>query len=68
MATPDVDSQMRHSLRGCMNALKLGASVLDDDMPAKESLEFLGYMEQAADKMVVLIDQWHTQQVPAQAS
>lgn len=49
---------MRHALRGCMNALKLGVSVLETDMSAEESLEFLAYLEQAADKMVGVIDRW----------
>jgi hypothetical protein len=28
-------------------------------MSAEESLEFLAYLEQAAERMVILIDQWY---------
>jgi hypothetical protein len=58
--TPMEQSEMRHALRGCMNALKLGVSVLDTDMTADESLEFITYLEQSAAKMETLLDQWET--------
>ena len=45
-------------MRGCLNAMKLGVSALDTGMSGDEAVEFLGYLEQSADKMVVLLDQW----------
>jgi signal transduction histidine kinase len=53
-------SRLRHAIRGCLNALKLGVSALDTGMSGDEAVEFLGYLEQSADKMVVLLDQWES--------
>jgi nitrogen-specific signal transduction histidine kinase len=49
---------IRHSIRGTINALKLGAQVLDDRLPREEAIEFLDYIIQAADRMNVLLDQY----------
>jgi signal transduction histidine kinase len=54
----DEASQLRHSIRGCLNALKLGAAALETGMSREEVNEFLTYVEQASDKMVRLMDQW----------
>jgi hypothetical protein len=54
----DDESRMKHALRGCLNALKLGTSALDMDLPPAEALEFLAHIEQAADKLVILMEQW----------
>ena len=49
---------LRHSLRGTINALKLGASVIDERLPRDEAIEFLDYMIQGADRMQTLLDQY----------
>ena len=38
--------------------MKLGSFALDPNMTRAEADEFLGYLEQSADKMIVLMDQW----------
>lgn len=56
-----VDDEMRrlkHDIRGCLNAMKLGTSVLDMDLPVAEALEFLAQIEQTADKLVILMEKW----------
>ena len=54
----DEAARLRHSIRGTINALKLGTSALDTGLTREETLEFVAYFEQAADKMVVLLDQY----------
>ena len=54
----DEASRLRHSIRGCINALKLGTSALDTGLNREETLEFLDYFDQASDKMCVLLDQF----------
>ncbi len=49
---------LRHSLRGTINALKLGASVIDERLPKDEAIEFLDYMIQGAERMLTLLDQY----------
>lgn len=49
---------LRHSIRGTINALKLGASVLDERLPQDEAIEFLDYMIQGAERMISLMDQY----------
>ncbi len=49
---------IRHSIRGTINALKLGAEVLDDRLPPEEAIEFLDYMIQGADRMCTLLEQY----------
>ncbi len=51
-------ARLRHSIRGCINALKLGTSALDTGLNRQETLEFLDYFDQAADKMVTLLDSY----------
>ena len=50
------DSETRHAMRGSMNALKLAVAVLEAEMPPEETLEFVSYLENAADKLIRLID------------
>ena len=50
------DAETRHAMRGAMNALKLAVAVLEAEMPAEESLEFVAYLEHGADKLIQLID------------
>ena len=54
----DDAGRLRHSIRGCINALKLGTSALDTGLNRAETLEFLDYFDQAADKMVHLLDEY----------
>lgn len=54
----DDASRLRHSIRGCLNAMKLGSFALAPDMTRDEAEEFVGYLEQSADKMILLLDQW----------
>jgi hypothetical protein len=54
----DEASRLRHSIRGTINALKLGTSALDTGLNRTETLEFLDYFDQAADRMCVLLDQF----------
>ena len=54
----DPAGRLRHSIRGCINALKLGTSALDTGLNREETLEFLDYFDQAADKMCGLLDQY----------
>ena len=55
---PDEVSLLRHSIRGTINALKLGMSAMDTGLTRDESIEFLDYIIQASDKMCSLIDQY----------
>lgn len=54
----DEPARLRHSIRGTINALKLGTSALDTGLNREETLEFIEYFEQAADRMVTLLDQY----------
>ena len=58
MSMHDDAARLRHSIRGCINALKLGTSALDTGLNREETLEFLDYFDQASDKMVTLLDQF----------
>jgi hypothetical protein len=55
---PDEAQLLRHSLRGTINALKLGVSAMDTGLDDAEAVEFLDYIIQASDKMCVLLDQY----------
>ncbi len=65
MSMSDDAGRLRHSIRGCINALKLGTSALDTGLTREETLEFLDYFDQAADKMCTLLDQYDA--LPADA-
>jgi hypothetical protein len=54
----DDAGRLRHSIRGCINALKLGTSALDTGLTRAETLEFLDYFDQAAEKMCHLLDEY----------
>jgi nitrogen-specific signal transduction histidine kinase len=49
---------LRHSIRGTINALKLGVSVMDERLPQDEAIEFLDYIIQGSDRMITLLDQY----------
>ncbi len=55
---PDQYSLLRHSLRGTFNALKLGVSAMEAGLTHEESLEFIGYIIQATDKMSAALDDY----------
>ncbi len=61
----DDAGRLRHSIRGCINALKLGTSALDTGLTREETLEFLDYFDQASDKMIHLMDEYD--QLPPEA-
>jgi len=65
MTTQDDGARLRHSIRGCINALKLGTSALDTGLNREETLEFLDYFDQAAEKMVHLLDEYEALPDPA---
>jgi hypothetical protein len=62
----DDAGRLRHSIRGCINALKLGTSALDTGLNREETLEFLDYFDQAAEKMCHLLDEFDA--LPAEAT
>ncbi len=55
---PDEASLLRHSIRGTINALKLGVSAMDTGLTDDEAIEFLDYIIQATEKMGTLMDQY----------
>jgi hypothetical protein len=59
---PDEVSLLRHSIRGTINALKLGVSAMGTGLNDEEAVEFLEYIIQASDKMCTLLD--HYDKVP----
>ena len=61
----DPAARLRHSIRGCINALKLGTSALDTGLNREETLEFLDYFDQAAEKMIHLLDEYEALPDPA---
>jgi hypothetical protein len=55
---PSEVSLLRHSIRGTINALKLGVSAMDTGLTREESIEFLDYIIQATDKMCTELDSY----------
>ena len=51
---------LRHSIRGTINALKLGVSVMDEKLSREEAAEFLNYIIEGSDKMNSLLDEYET--------
>ena len=49
--------EVRHTLRGRLNALKLCASALPLAESVEESIEYLDQIEQATDKIVSALDE-----------
>ena len=47
----DDRSRLRHGIRGNLNAIKLGLSALELGLGRAETLEFLEYLVQAAEKL-----------------
>jgi hypothetical protein len=50
--------KLRHSLRGSINAMKLGITVLEIGLPPSEAEEFLGYIEDAATSICAHLDEY----------
>ncbi len=51
-------SRLRHSIRGCLNAMMLGVSALELDLTPEESVEFLTDIASAADQMASMFDEY----------
>lgn len=49
-------SALRHSARGCFNAIKLCVSALDLPCTCQEQIEFLDDVISSTDKMCILVD------------
>ncbi len=49
-------AEVRHAIRGTMNALKLCVSAFEMPLEPSEKLEFLADVELSADKLVALLD------------
>ena len=47
----DDRSRLRHGIRGNLNAIKLGLSALELGLSRDETVEFLEYLDQAAEKL-----------------
>jgi hypothetical protein len=54
----DAIRRLRHSLRGSINAMKLGLTVLEIGLSPAEAGEFLGYIEDAATSICVHLDEY----------
>jgi hypothetical protein len=59
-------AEVRHAIRGTMNALKLCVSAFEMPLEPSEKLEFLADVELSADKLVSLLDQYEAFPPPAQ--
>jgi hypothetical protein len=51
-------AEVRHAIRGTLNALKLCVSAFDMPLETSEKLEFLSDIEASADKLDSLLDQY----------
>lgn len=51
-------AEVRHAIRGTMNALKLCLSAFEMPLEASEKLEFLSDIDASADKLVSLLDEY----------
>lgn len=49
-------AEVRHAIRGTMNALKLCVSAFEMPLEPSEKLEFLSDIDASADKLVSLLD------------
>lgn len=61
-------AEVRHAIRGTMNALKLCVSAFEMPLEPSEKLDFLADIELSADKLVALLDQYEAFAPPAPAS
>ncbi len=51
-------AEVRHAIRGTMNALKLCVSAFEMSSQASDKLEFLLDIEESAEKLVLLVDKY----------
>ena len=51
-------AEVRHAIRGTMNALKLCVSAFEMPLEPSEKLEFLSDIDASADKLVSLLDEY----------
>ena len=51
-------SELRHAIRGAMNALKLCTSAFEVPLELAEKLEFLDDIERSAAKITTLLDEF----------
>lgn len=51
-------AEVRHAIRGTMNALKLCVSAFEMPLEPSEKLEFLSDIDASADKLVSLLDEF----------
>jgi len=51
-------AEVRHSIRGTFNALKLCVSALEMPMESSERLEFLADIDSSAENLVSLLDRY----------
>jgi hypothetical protein len=58
-------AEVRHAIRGTMNALKLCVSAFEMPLEPSEKLEFLADVEASADKLASLLDAYEAFPPPA---
>jgi hypothetical protein len=51
-------AELRHGIRGTLNALKLCVSAFDMPLDTSEKLEFLSDIESSADKLAELVERY----------
>jgi hypothetical protein len=55
---PNGPAELRHGIRGTFNALKLCVSAFEMPLETSEKLEFLSDIEQSAEKLSSLLEQY----------
>ncbi len=58
-------AEVRHSIRGTFNALKLCVSALEMPMESSERLEFLADIDSSAENLVSLLDRYEASSTDA---
>ena len=58
-------AELRHSIRGTLNALKLCVSAFEMPLDTSEKLEFLSDIESSADKLAELLDRFEAASPPS---
>ena len=57
-------AELRHSIRGTLNALKLCVSALEMPLDTSEKLEFLSDIDSSADKLAELLERFEAASPP----
>ena len=60
-------AELRHSIRGTLNALKLCVSAFEMPLETSEKLEFLSDIESSADRLAELLDRYEAVSPPSDA-